>query len=142
MPYRFDELFIGSLLEHIPQRAQSKCLSSKCRLLLHGQDDDLRVRRLLTDGRNRLQARAARHVQVQHKHFGMVPADKALCVFDVACLSDYLEAQYERQAPTWLRGTRNHTDGYLLLDGDVAALPVRRGRAIACLVNPMHAAAR
>lgn len=49
-------------------------------------------------------------------------------------------AQYERQAPAWLRGVRNDTDGYVLLDGDVAALPVRHGRVVACLVNPLHAA--
>lgn len=48
--------------------------------------------------------------------------------------------QYERQAPAWLRRTRNDTDGYVLLDVDVAALPVRRGRVVACLVNPLHAA--
>jgi hypothetical protein len=48
------------------------------------------------------------------------------------------QGQYERQAPAWLRRTHNDTDGYVLLDGDVAALPVRRGRVVACLVNPLH----
>jgi len=50
------------------------------------------------------------------------------------------DGQYERRAPAWLRGARNDTDGYVLLNGDIAALPVRRGRVIACLVNPLHAA--
>jgi hypothetical protein len=50
------------------------------------------------------------------------------------------EGQYERPAPAWVRRTREDTDGYVLLDGDVAALPVRRGRVVACLVNPRHAA--
>jgi hypothetical protein len=50
------------------------------------------------------------------------------------------DGQYERRAPAWLRRTRNDTDGYVLLDGDLAALPVRRGRVVACLVNPQHAA--
>jgi|HubBroStandDraft_3_1064219.scaffolds.fasta_scaffold16307_2 hypothetical protein len=47
--------------------------------------------------------------------------------------------QYERRAPAWLRRTRTDTDGYVLLDGDIAVLPVRRGRVVACLVNPRHA---
>jgi hypothetical protein len=46
--------------------------------------------------------------------------------------------RYEREAPSWLRRVCKGTNGYLLLDGDVAALPVRRGRAVACLVNPKH----
>jgi hypothetical protein len=50
------------------------------------------------------------------------------------------DGQYERQAPSWLSRTRTDTDGYVLLDGDLAALPVRRGRVVACLVNPLHAA--
>ena len=48
--------------------------------------------------------------------------------------------QYERRAPEWLQRTRGDTDGYLLLEGEIAALPVRRGRVVACLVNPQHAA--
>jgi hypothetical protein len=50
------------------------------------------------------------------------------------------QGRYEREAPSWLRRICKGTDGYLLLDGDVAALPVRRGRAVACLVNPLHRA--
>jgi hypothetical protein len=45
-------------------------------------------------------------------------------------------AQYTTHAPRWLRRTKASNDGYLLLDGEIAALPVRRGRAVACLVNP------
>ena len=50
------------------------------------------------------------------------------------------DGRYECRAPTWLRRTRSDADGYVLLDGDLAALPVRRGRVIACLVNPLRAA--
>lgn len=45
-------------------------------------------------------------------------------------------AQFSPTAPSWLRG-RPDADGYLLLDGGRAALPVRRGRAVACLVKRM-----
>jgi hypothetical protein len=48
------------------------------------------------------------------------------------------QGRYEREAPSWLRRVCKGTDGYLLLDGDLAALPVRRGRVVACLVNPLH----
>jgi hypothetical protein len=48
--------------------------------------------------------------------------------------------RYEHQTPAWLRRTSKGTDGYVLLDGDLAALPVRRGRVVACLVNPQHVA--
>lgn len=44
------------------------------------------------------------------------------------------DARFSPTAPSWLR-ERPDTDGYLLLDGDRAALPVRRGRVVACLVN-------
>jgi len=45
-------------------------------------------------------------------------------------------AHYTDRAPAWLRRVHAGNDGYLLLDGEAAALPIRRGRAVACLVNP------
>jgi hypothetical protein len=45
-------------------------------------------------------------------------------------------ARYTEDAPSWLGRTRADNDGYLLLDGETAALPLRHGRAVACLVNP------
>jgi hypothetical protein len=45
-------------------------------------------------------------------------------------------ARYSRTPPSWLRSARRDNDGYLLLSGERAALPLRRGRAVACLVNP------
>jgi len=45
--------------------------------------------------------------------------------------------RFVRQAPPWLRRACADNDGYLLLEGEVAALPVRSGRAVACLGNPM-----
>jgi hypothetical protein len=47
--------------------------------------------------------------------------------------------RYVQRRPEWLCKTRGQADGYVLLDGEVAALPVRNGRAIACLVNLRHA---
>jgi hypothetical protein len=47
-------------------------------------------------------------------------------------------ARYTDRAPSWLRRANAGNDGYLLLDGELAALPVRRGRAVACLVNPQR----
>lgn len=49
-----------------------------------------------------------------------------------ACRSGHFSAD----APTWLVRVDDDNDGYLLLDGEVAALPIRRGRAVGCLANP------
>jgi hypothetical protein len=49
-------------------------------------------------------------------------------------------AQFSPTAPAWLRDGRADNDGYLLLDGGRAALPVRRGRVVACLVQRAPAA--
>jgi hypothetical protein len=45
-------------------------------------------------------------------------------------------ARYTAHAPSWLRRTNASNDGYLLLGGEAAVLPIKRGRAVACLVNP------
>jgi hypothetical protein len=44
-------------------------------------------------------------------------------------------AVYIDRAPGWLRPADPSTDGYLVLHNQSAALPVRRGRAVACLIN-------
>jgi hypothetical protein len=51
-------------------------------------------------------------------------------------------ASYSELAPGWLGRIDPGTDGYLLLEGNKAALPVRRGRAVGCLVNPVTPAGR
>jgi hypothetical protein len=43
--------------------------------------------------------------------------------------------RYEQRPPEWLRKARGQADGYMVLDGEVAALPVR-DRVIACLLPP------
>jgi hypothetical protein len=42
--------------------------------------------------------------------------------------------------PSWLTAKDSRNDGYLLLEDERAVLPVRRGRVVACLVNPRHPA--
>jgi hypothetical protein len=50
-------------------------------------------------------------------------------------------ARYSEQPPSWLQRVSPNNDGYLLIGGDAAALPIRRGRAVACLANPRPEAA-
>lgn len=45
-------------------------------------------------------------------------------------------AQRSDRAPSWLRDAHPSNDGYLLLDDGNAALALRDGRAVTCLVNP------
>lgn len=48
-------------------------------------------------------------------------------------------AWHSDQPPSWVRAPHSSNDGYLLLaDGNVA-LALRRGRAVACLINPQGA---
>jgi hypothetical protein len=47
--------------------------------------------------------------------------------------------RYACEPPVWLRRTCGENEGYVMLEGDIAALPVRRGRVVACLVNPQRA---
>jgi hypothetical protein len=46
------------------------------------------------------------------------------------------QGRFEYRAPSWVSRARKDNDGYVMLEGDLAALPVRGGRAIACLANP------
>ena len=89
---RFDELAVGRLLEHVAGRARSERLARERRLGLHRQHDDLRVGRLGAQRRDRVEARLARHVEVEHQHVGLVAADVAPGGVDVARLGDDLEA--------------------------------------------------
>lgn len=47
---------------------------------------------------------------------------------------------FQPHPPIWLAKTCKSTDGYLLLEGHIAVLPIRAGRAVACLVNPLQPA--
>lgn len=43
-----------------------------------------------------------------------------------------------REAPPWLSRASSDNDGYLVLEEELAVLPIRRGRAVACLANPLR----
>jgi hypothetical protein len=45
-------------------------------------------------------------------------------------------ARYTDCAPNWLRRANASNEGYLVLDDETVALPIRRGRAVSCLTNP------
>jgi len=45
------------------------------------------------------------------------------------------DAWYTQGPPSWLRRIDPATDGYLVIHGGGAVLPVRSGRAVACLTN-------
>ena len=79
------------------------------------------------------------HNAVATFHRGLRPGDSLSGAYRAlrrACE----QARYTELAPSWLGAARPDNDGYLLLDGEAAALPLRRGRAVACLVNPDVAA--
>jgi hypothetical protein len=81
------------------------------------------------------------HNAVANFHRRLCPADSlggAYRALQHACE----RARYTDRAPSWVGGGRADTDGYLLLDDETAALPVRRGRVVACLVNPNPAPRR
>ena len=89
--HRLDQLGIGGLLEDVADRARAQRLPRVRGRILHRQHDDLRVGRLSADRRDRFEARAPGHVEVEHEHRGVVAADVAPCRVDVARLGDDLE---------------------------------------------------
>jgi hypothetical protein len=75
------------------------------------------------------------HNAVANFHQRLCPADSLSAAY--RALQHACErARYTDRAPSWVGRARKDNDGYLLLDGETAALPVRRGRVVACLVNP------
>jgi len=50
--------------------------------------------------------------------------------------------RFQLRPPAWLRKTCKGTEGYLILEDEIAALPIRRGRAVACLANPLQSTCR
>ena len=90
-PYGLHELVVGGLLEHVPDRAGAERVPRERRLLLHRQHDDLRLRRLRADIGDRLQARAAGHVQIEHEHIRGVTAHIASRAVEVTGLGNHFE---------------------------------------------------
>ncbi|HEV7161713.1 MAG TPA: hypothetical protein VGN25_00520 [Solirubrobacteraceae bacterium] len=53
-----------------------------------------------------------------------------------ALLKACAQAPLCEEPPSWLRHVDNSNDGYLLLHDGLAAVPVRHGRGVACLIDP------
>ena len=87
-----DELVVGGLLEHVGPRAGAQRLAREGGLVLHRQHGDLRSAARPRGSRDRVEARAARHVEVEHEHVGLVAARRADRGIDVADRRDDLEA--------------------------------------------------
>ncbi len=99
-PHRLDQLAVGGLLEDVGGRAGRHRLTRVGGLLLHRQHHDSRGREFAADRRDRLEARAPRHVEVEHKHVRLMAADVAPRLLDVTGLGDHLEVRLfvEQQA--------------------------------------------
>ena len=92
-PHGVDELVVGGLLEHVAGRARTQRPPRELRVLLHGEDDDVRVGRdLLHAGDGVERAELAGHVEVEHEDRRLVPEHRAQGRFGVAGLRDDLEA--------------------------------------------------
>ena len=88
-PDRLQQLLVGGLLEHEAERAGLQRLAGEGGVVLHREHDD---RGLVAQPRDRLQARAAGHVEVEHEHGRPVRAGQPLGVGDGAGLRDHLQA--------------------------------------------------
>ena len=74
------------------------------------------------------------HNAVVAFHRAVCPEDSISGAYHRLCLA--LEtARMSELPPTWLRHRGAPNDGYLILAGEEAALPLRRGRAVSCLVE-------
>ena len=77
-PDRLDQFLIGCVLEDVPEGAVAERTPRVGRFALHRQNDDLRLRALLAQLRHHVQARATRHIEVEHEHVGPVAPHEAL----------------------------------------------------------------
>ena len=89
--HRLDQLGAGRLLEHVAAGARAQGLARERRVLLHGQDHHRGIGRGLGHGRDRLQARAARHVEVEHEHGWLVAEHGPTRRVDIARLGKDLD---------------------------------------------------
>ena len=89
--HRVDQLVAGRVLQHVAERAGAHCLSRECRVLLHREDDDRRLRRLLAQLRDGRQARALGEVQVEYEYTRPVRSNVPARRFQIAGFGDDLE---------------------------------------------------
>ena len=93
-PDRFQQFLVGGFFEHEAERSGLQRLACEGGVVLHREDDDGGLGRLLAQARDRLQARAAGHVEVQDQDRGAVGAGEAFGVGDGAGFGDDLEAVF------------------------------------------------
>ncbi len=92
-----DKLALGRLFQHVRERTGPKCLTRERRVLLHRQHDDLGVRRLATELRDRLEDGPSRHVEINDEDVRMVPAHIASRRVNIAGFGHHLEAGFSIQ---------------------------------------------
>src|SRR5687768_10615531 len=88
------ELGPRRVLKDVASRAGLKRLAGKRGIVLHRQDHHRGIRGRLGNLRDRLQARAARHVEIEHQYVGLVAERVALRLVDVAGLRHDLDAGF------------------------------------------------
>jgi hypothetical protein len=84
-------LFVRCLLEHVAARACCKGFANVTGVVLHREYEHLRVRRLLQQLRQHLDAALAGHDNVQQHHIGLQGACTKDRVLRVACFADHLD---------------------------------------------------
>jgi hypothetical protein len=70
-------------------------------------------------------------------HRALCPSDSVTGAYRLL-LQECEQALFSDHAPAWLHHSDPRTEGYLLLPGEAAALPLRNGRAVSCLINQAH----
>ena len=65
-----DDFDVGGLLEHVAARAGRECRTDVAWVVLHREDEDLRLRPLSQERRDHLEAVAVRHHDVNEDHVG------------------------------------------------------------------------
>jgi hypothetical protein len=99
----FDELGVGGLLQNVAERAGPHGLTRELGIVLHGENDDPRGRGGGGEARHRFErCLSARHVEIEHKHVGLVAEDGPHRAVDVAGLGQDGEAglRLKEQAQT------------------------------------------
>jgi peroxiredoxin Q/BCP len=84
--HRLDELVVRGLLEQVAGGAGREGLAHVARVVLHRENEDLRLRRRLEDVRRRVETASARHDDVEKNDVGLVQAGEADRLFGVSGL--------------------------------------------------------
>ena len=126
-PDCLDQFGVGGVLQYISEDARGERLTGIGRLVLHGQHHDPCIRCLGPDVGDRVEARAFRHVQVEHEHIGMMAPDVPARALDVAGLGHDLEVTFVFEQ---LSQTPAH-DRVIVGDHDSDGARIRRLRLLA-----------